>query len=117
MIVEETATIEQLNGLLFPSQYVSTESTETIVVNARKMFKNTLSSLNAFFGFIFRKKCSILCRNFMFLFFEFAVTENLDCFGPINGILLSDAVTLSTAQHINGTTTFKHLEISDSLEV
>lgn len=45
------------------------------------------------------------------------VTEAVDCFGTLNGIEPSQIVTLSGAQEIPGTITFRHLEITEELVV
>lgn len=48
---------------------------------------------------------------------RFTVTEELDIFDTINGILPSQIVTLSGDQFIPGTTTFRHLEVTEALNV
>lgn len=41
----------------------------------------------------------------------------MECTGTFNTVDLSRVVTLSGAQFIPGTTTFKHLEVTETLEV
>lgn len=47
----------------------------------------------------------------------FPVTDVIDCTGTINGIDPMAIVTLSDDQFIPGTTTFRHLEVTEVLEV
>lgn len=47
----------------------------------------------------------------------FSVTDAVDCDGTINGIDPMSIVTLSGEQFIPGSTTFRHLEVTEALEV
>lgn len=49
--------------------------------------------------------------------FKFLVTNAIDCTGTINGVDPSNIITLTGSQFITGTTTFKQLEVTESLEV
>lgn len=46
MIIEDTLTAQNLNGLPFPSGYVSIENDDEIEVTGQKIFKNILGLLN-----------------------------------------------------------------------
>lgn len=46
-----------------------------------------------------------------------SVTDAIDCTGTVNGIDPMAIVTLSGDQFIPGTTTFRHLEVTEVLEV
>lgn len=45
------------------------------------------------------------------------MTDEIDCTGTINGITPIEMVTLTSDQFIPGTTTFRHLEVTETLEV
>lgn len=48
---------------------------------------------------------------------RFLVTESLDCHLKFNGLALSDVITLNSSQYIPGTTTFRNMEVTETLEV
>lgn len=48
---------------------------------------------------------------------RFTVTETLFLMGALNGVNPSQIVTLNGSQTIPGTTTFRHLEITQALNV
>ncbi|XP_031625966.1 uncharacterized protein LOC116342472 [Contarinia nasturtii] len=87
VIAESALSANHLNELPFPNGYISTETTEEIVVTGRKVFKNSL------------------------------ITEAMDCFEDFNKVDLSRVVTLNGTQFIGGTTTFRKLEVTESLEM
>ncbi|XP_055310866.1 uncharacterized protein LOC129573788 isoform X2 [Sitodiplosis mosellana] len=82
-----TVNVENLNDIPFPSGFISTKTTDEIIVTSQKVFKNVL------------------------------VTNATECFGNFNGVQLSQVISLNSSQYIPGTTTFRHLEVTETLEM
>lgn len=86
-MVENILTINTLNTLDFPDDFMVTSGPAISIIKAEKHFANTLSAA--------------------------AVDTN----GLINGKNPVDAITLMDAQEWLGRPTFKHLEVAEILEV